>query len=419
VHFIAAHPEQEVSMATTRWTVALALLAALVTAAGPALAQTVGVTATEIKVGNTNPYSGAASAYGTIGKVITAYFKKVNDEGGINGRKVNFITYDDGYTPPKTVEMVRRLVEQDQVAFVFQTLGTPSNSAIHKYMNQQKVPHLFVATGATKWGDPKNFPWTMGFQPNYQTEGRIYAAYILKNVPDAKVGILYQNDDYGKDYITGVEAGLGSKVSNIVDKEPFEVTAASVGSQIAKLKASGATIFMIFALPLKTIQAYATANALKWSPDVIYTNSVAATDTIMTLARTNGGGDLVEKTFSVQYAKDPANPSWDNDNAMKLYKQVMGKYYPKGRVTDGLNYYGVAVAHAFVQLLYAAGKNPTRDSLLKAYRSWNEANPFLLPGVKQRTGVSGQFPLKCERIIKYTNAVFQPVSGTKCATSGT
>jgi len=208
------------------------LLLALVLALGmaavstvPAGAQTVvGVTATEIKIGNTNPYSGPASAYGTIGKTIAAYFKKVNDEGGINGRKINFITYDDAYTPPKTVEMVRKLVEQDQVAALFQTLGTPTNTAIHKYVNQQKVPHLFVATGATKWDDPKNFPWTMGFQPNYQTEGRVYAAYILKNIPDAKIGILYQNDDYGKDYVKGLKDGLGAKASMIIAEESYETT---------------------------------------------------------------------------------------------------------------------------------------------------------------------------------------------------
>src|SRR6202795_232146 len=203
-------------MSTRNLTLALALLAGLVMAAAPALAQTVGVTATEIKLGNTNPYSGPASAYGTIGKVIAAYFKKVNDEGGINGRKVNLITLDDGYSPPKTVEMVRRLVEQDQVAVLFQTLGTPGNSAIHKYLNQQKVPMLFVATGATKWGDPKNFPWTMGWQPTYQAEGLIYAQHVLKNVKDPKIGILYQNDDYGKDYLKGFKDGLGDAAKKLV-----------------------------------------------------------------------------------------------------------------------------------------------------------------------------------------------------------
>src|SRR5260370_1184528 len=229
-----------------RFTVGILLagLAALAPA-GAATAQTVvGVTPTEIKIGHTNPYSGNASAYGTIGKTIAAYFKKVNDEGGVNGRKINFISYDDGYSPPKTVEMIRKLVEQDQVAFVFQTLGTPPNTAIQKYLNQQKVPHLFVATGATKWNDPKNFPWTMGYQPNYQTEGRVYAAYALSHVKDAKIGILYQNDDYGKDYLKGFEDGLGEANKKlIVMKQTYEVTDPTIESQIVNLKNSGANGF--------------------------------------------------------------------------------------------------------------------------------------------------------------------------------
>src|SRR5262247_803651 len=214
-----------------------------------------GATDAEIKIGNTNPYSGNASAYGTIGKVITAYFKKVNDEGGINGRKINFISLDDGYSPPKTVEMVRRLVEQDQVAFVFNTLGTPTNSAIHKYMNQQKVPQLFVATGATKWGDPQNFPWTMGWQPTYQAEGHIYAQYVLKNVPNAKIGILYQNDDYGKDYVKGLKDALGDAAKKIVVMEQtYEVTDPTVDSQIVNLKNSGANVFYNVTIPKFAVQ---------------------------------------------------------------------------------------------------------------------------------------------------------------------
>src|SRR5436189_3904021 len=227
---------------TRRTIVALALAAALgpLLFAGPAGAQWPGVTPTEIKIGNTNPYSGPASAYGTIGKALTAYFKKVNDEGGINGRKINFISLDDGYSPPKTVEQVRRLVEQDEVLMLFQTLGTPPNSAIHKYMNQKKVPHLFVATGATKWGDPEHFPWTMGWQPNYQSEAQIFVSYLLEERPSAKVGVLYQNDDYGKDYVKGFKDGLGDKAkSMIVSEVPYEVTDPTIDSQIVSLKSSG------------------------------------------------------------------------------------------------------------------------------------------------------------------------------------
>ena len=265
-------------MRRTRQLLAIVLTLGLaVLATVPADAQTVvGVTATEIKIGNTNPYSGPASAYGTIGKVIGAYFKKVNDEGGVNGRKINYITYDDGYSPPKTVEMVRKLVEQDQVAALFQTLGTPPNSAIHKYMNQQKVPHLFVATGATKWNDPQNFPWTMGFQPNYQTEGRVYAAHVLKNHPNAKVGILYQNDDYGKDYLKGFEDGLGPRNQKmIVAKASYEVSEPTVDSQILQLKSSGANVFFNVTTPKFAAQAIRAAYDTGWKP-VHYLNNVSA-----------------------------------------------------------------------------------------------------------------------------------------------
>src|SRR5215468_9866899 len=244
---------------------------------GGALAQTVvGVTATEIKVGNTNPYSGNASAYGTIGKALGAYFKKVNDEGGVNGRKITYISYDDAYSPPKTVEMVRRLVEQDQVAFLFQTLGTPPNSAIHKYMNAKKVPQLFVATGATKWGDPKNFHWTMGYQPNYQSEGRIYAKYLLEQHPAGKIAVLFQNDDYGKDVLKGLKDGLGNKTGMIVAEMPYEVADPTVDSQVVRLKASGADIFVNIATPKFAAQAIKKVAEIGWKPTHILNNVAAS-----------------------------------------------------------------------------------------------------------------------------------------------
>src|SRR5262249_363592 len=233
----------------------------------PAGAQTPGVTATEIKLGNTNPYSGPASAYGTIGKVIGAYFKKINDEGGINGRKANYITYDDGYSPPKAAEMAPGVGEEDEVLLLFQTLGTPSNSAIHKYVNQQKVPHIFIATGATKWGDPQNFPWTMGWQPTYQAEAKIYAQYVMKNIPDAKVGILYQNDDYGKVYLKGFKDGLGDAAKKlIVMEQSYEVTDPTVDSQIVNLKNSGANVFFNITTPKFAVQAIKKAHDLGWNP---------------------------------------------------------------------------------------------------------------------------------------------------------
>src|SRR5712691_8782471 len=281
-------------MSTRSLTLTLALLAGLALAAAPALAETPGVTATEIKIGNTNPYSGPASAYGTIGKVIGAYFKKVNDEGGINGRKINYITYDDSYSPPKTVEMVRKLVESDQVAILFQTLGTPPNSAIHKYMNEEKVPHLFVATGATKWNDPKNFPWTMGWQPNYQTEGKIYAQYILKNIPNAKVGILFQNDDYGKDYLKGFEDGLGDAAKKlIVLKQSYEVTDPTIASQIVNLKNSGANVFFNITIPKFAVQAIKKSHDIGWKPTHFLNNVSSSLGTVLKPAE--GARDVVEE----------------------------------------------------------------------------------------------------------------------------
>ena len=386
-------------MTTTRWMLALALLAALVTAAAPAVAQTVGVTATEIKVGNTNPYSGPASAYGTIGKVITAYFKKVNDEGGVNGRKINFVTYDDSYTPPKTVEMVRRLVEQDQVAILFQTLGTPSNSAIHKYMNQQKVPMLFVATGATKWGDPKNFPWTMGFQPNYQTEGHIYAQYVLKNVKDAKIGVLYQNDDYGKDYLKGFKDGLGEAGKKlIVMEQTYEVTDPTIDSQIVNLKSSGANVFFNVTIPKFAVQAIKKAHDIGWKPVHLLNSVSGSVGVVMRPA----GAEASKDAISVQYLKDPTDPEWANDPAMKEWKAFMVKYYPEGNLQDAFNVYGVAVAQTMVQVLKQCGNDLSRPNIMKQAASIKDlALPLLLPGIKVNTSPTDFYPVEQEQLIRF------------------
>ena len=404
--------------------IALVVAAALGVTASTATTATseTGITATSVKIGGTFPLSGPASLYATIPVAMKAYFSYINarrgpdGKRGVYGRQIIWNYKDDQYSPPQAVQLTRGLVEQDNVFAVVGSLGTAVNTAIRPYLNEKKVPHILVSTGATTWGaDWKQYPWTTGWQPNYQFEGRLYGQKIARNSPNAKIGVLYQNDDYGQDLLTGLKAGLGAKASNIVDAEPVEVSAPSVGSQITKLKASGATVFVIIATPGPTVLAYATATALKWSPAVVYTNAVSATDTFLTLAKVKyGAGDLVDKTFTTQYAKDPANPKWDNDAGMKLYKQVMDKYYPKGRVTDSLNLYGVATAHAFTQLLYAAGKNPTRASLMKAVRSWNERNPFLLPGIKQNTGPANQFPISCNLIAKFTNGTFTPVSRITC-----
>ena len=275
-------------------------------------------------------------------------------------------------------------------------LGTEHNEAIRPYMNARKVPQILNATGASTWfNDYRKYPWTGGWFPDYEFEARLYGQAIARNSPDAKIAVLLQNDSFGEDNLRGLRNGLGAKASNIAAIERFEPTAADVRSQIARLRASGATVFFIVATPRYTIQAYAFANALGWRPAAIYTTLVSATDTILSLAQRSGGGDLVNNTISAAYLKDPANPKWDNDAGMKLYKQVMAKYYPSGNVKDGLNFYGVAAAHAFVQLMYKAGRNPTRASLMKAYRTWTETTPFLLPGNRIRTGGADQRPIDC------------------------
>jgi branched-chain amino acid transport system substrate-binding protein len=381
----------------------LAIVLALgmaVLATVPAGAQTVvGVTATEIKLGNTNPYSGPASAYGTIGKVIGAYFKKVNDEGGVNGRKINYISYDDSYSPPKTVEMVRKLVEQDQVAALFQTLGTPPNSAIHKYMNQQKVPHLFVATGATKWNDPQNFPWTMGYQPNYQTEGRVYASHVLKNHPNAKVGILYQNDDYGKDYLKGFEDGLGeANKKMIVMRQSYEVTDPTIDSQIVNLKNSGATVFFNITIPKFAVQAIKKAHDIGWKP-VHYLNNVSSSlATVLKPAGLEASKDLI----TALYMKEVTDPQWRNDKGFTDWVAFMKKYYPEGALDDQSNGFGYNVAILMTQVLKQCGNDLSRENIMRqAENLKNFELPLLLPGIKVNTSPTDHAPIEQEQLAKF------------------
>jgi branched-chain amino acid transport system substrate-binding protein len=381
--------------------VALALVSALGLAAlgGSVSAQTPGVTATEIKVGNTNPYSGPASAYGTIGKIIGAYFKKVNEEGGVNGRKINYITLDDGYSPPKTVEMVRRLVEQEQVAFVFQTLGTPTNSAIHKYMNQQKVPHLFVATGATKWGDPQNFPWTMGWQPNYQVEGKIYAQYVMKNVPDPKIGILYQNDDYGKDYVKGLKDGLGDAAKKlIVMEQTHEVTDPTIDSQIVNLKNSGANVFYNVTIPKFAVQAIKKSHDIGWKPLHLLNSVSSSVGVVLKPA----GLEISKGLITVFYIKDPTDPQWKNDQGMKDWLAFMKKYYPEGNTEDVFNVYGYTVSQSLVHVLKQCGNDLSRENIMKQAASIKDLSlPLLLPGIKINTGPADYYPIEQEQLAKF------------------
>jgi branched-chain amino acid transport system substrate-binding protein len=376
----------------------LATLAGLAPA-GPASAQTVvGVTATEIKIGHTNPYSGNASAYGTIGKTIAAYFKKVNDEGGVAGRKINFISYDDGYSPPKTVEMVRKLVEQDQVAFLFQTLGTPPNSAIHKYMNQQKVPHLFVATGATKWNDPQNFPWTMGYQPNYQTEGRVYAAYALSHVKDAKIGILYQNDDYGKDYLKGFEDGLGEAKKLIVMKQTYEATDPTIDSQIVNLKNSGANVFFNITIPKYAVQAIKKAHEIGWKPLHFLNNVSSSLGTVLKPAGLEASRGLI----TALYMKEITDPQWKNDKGYQDWVAFMKKYYPEGALDDQSNAFGYNVAILMTRVLKQCGNDFSRENIMKQAASIKDFElPLLLPGIKVNTSPTDFAPIEEEQLAKF------------------
>jgi branched-chain amino acid transport system substrate-binding protein len=365
----------------------------------------------EIKVGGIHPYSGPASAYGTIGKAIAAYFDKVNAEGGINGRKIKFLAQDDGYNPAKTVEMARKLVEEDEVLLVFNPLGTPPNTAIQKYMNQKKVPQLFVATGATKWGDPKNFPWTMGWQPNYQTEGNIYAQHILETKPNAKIGILYQNDDYGKDYLKGFEDGLGDKGKTlIVSKVSYEVTDPTVDSQILTLKASGADVFFNITTPKFAAQAIKKAAEVGWKP-VHYLNNVSASvGSVLTPAGLENSVGII----TTQYGKDPTDPQWANDKGMVEWRAWMQKYYPSGDVKDSSNIYGYAVAMTLAQVLKQCGDNLTRENVMKQAASLEMTLPTALPGINIKTGPDDFYPIEREQLARFdgkTWALFGKVYG--------
>ena len=338
--------------------VALTVFAVAATVATTAQAQKKydpGASDTEIKIGNIMPYSGPASAYGTIGKAQAAYFNKINAEGGINGRKINFVSYDDAFSPPKAVEQARKLVESDEVLLIFQPLGTQSNSATQKYMNSKKVPQLFVATGATKFGDPQNFPWTMGWQPNYQSEGRIYAAYILKNFPNGKIAALWQNDDAGKDQMKGLRDGLGAKAGMIIADKSYEVSDPTIDSQIVKLKASGADVF-----------------------------------------------ENAKGIISTAYLKDPTDPLWKDDPGIKAWAAFMDKYFPDGDKTNNNNVYGYATAQTMVQVLKQCGDDLTRENVMKqAANLKNLASDVLLPGVKINTSANDFFPIEQMQLMKF------------------
>ena len=379
------------------------LVASVITAlaAGSALAQKkydVGADDKEIKLGHINPYSGPASAYSAIGKSIGAYFDKVNAEGGVNGRKIKYISLDDGYNPAKTVEQARKLVEQEEVLLIFQALGTPSNSAIHKYMNDKKVPQLFNATGATKWGDPKNFPWTMGYQPSYQSESKVFAAHIMETKPDAKIAILYQNDDYGKDYLKGFEDGLGEKGKTmIVSKLTYEVTDPTVDSQMVSLKASGADTFFNITTPKFAAQAIKKAAELGWKP-THYLNSVSSSvGSVLTPA----GLEASVGIYTANYIKDPTDPQFQKGKEWDDWVAYMKKYHPTGAMNDNFNVYGYTVAQLMVQVLKQAGDDLTRANVMKQAANLDLTLPMLLPGVNIKTTPDDFFPIEREQLGRF------------------
>jgi branched-chain amino acid transport system substrate-binding protein len=363
----------------------------------------VGITSTSILLGTTNALSGPAAAYGTIANAENAYFTYVNNnQGGVNGRKITFKILDDGYNPAQTVPLTKQLVEQDQVFAMFSGLGTQTQTSVRDYLNSKKVPQLFVATGATTWGkDYGSNTWTMGWQPPYQGEARIYAKDILQNHPNAKIGVLYQNDDYGQDYLKGLTDGLGDKASLIVDKEAYDVTAADPFAQLTKLKAAGVDTLFLFSTPKPSIQSLAFVSKVGWAP-TIYLNSVSNPQVYM-LTAAKAGAQLKNVT-SVGYIKDPTDPQWANDDGMKLYKTVIANC-STCNVNDGFNIYGVAVAYTMVDVLKQAGSNLTRANIIKiASSQLNETNPFLLPGVKVTTTSGDHFPIMQEQVITWDSA---------------
>jgi branched-chain amino acid transport system substrate-binding protein len=357
-----------------------------------------GASDTEIKIGNIMPYSGPASSYGVIGKTEEAYFRKINAEGGINGRKINFVTYDDGYSPPKAIEQARKLVEGDEVLLIFQPLGTPSNSAIQKYMNAKKVPQLFVATGATKWGDPKNFPWTMGWQPNYQSEGRIYAKYILEHFPNGKIALFWQNDDAGRDQVKGVRDGLGDKANMIIADKSYEVSDPTIDSQIVALKDSGADIFMTWAAPKGAAQAIRKVGELGWKPTFFLANVSTSVAGVLKPAGLENAKDII----STAYLKDPTDPAWKNDPGVDTWRAFMDKYYPDGDKTNSNNVYGYAVAQTMVHVLKQCGDDLTRDNIMKqAANIKNFSSDVMLPGIKVNTGPEDFFPIEQMQLMRF------------------
>jgi ABC-type branched-subunit amino acid transport system substrate-binding protein len=378
------------------------LVSGLLLGNGGALAQNKngpGVSDTEILIGQTNPYSGPLSAYGTQGRAESAYYNMINDQGGVNGRKIRLLSLDDGYSPPKTVEQHRRLVESDEVLGVIGTMGTPTNSAIVKYMNSKAVPHIFIATGASKWGDYKDYPWTMGWYPTYRSEGAIYGKYIRDNIKDAKIAILSQNDDYGKDFVAGFKAGLGDAADRLIVKElTYEVSEPTIDSQIITLKASGANVLFSASTAKAAAQTIRKAAELDWHPTHFLVQNANSISTVLTPA----GPDNSKGLISTAYIKDPVDPQFASDEGIKWYLEFMKKYYPEGDVHDPQNEIGISIAATFVQVLKQCGNNLTRENLLAQANNIKDLElPLLLPGIKLNTSAQDHYPIEQFQLVKF------------------
>ncbi|BAL78821.1 ABC transporter substrate-binding protein [Bradyrhizobium cosmicum] len=357
-----------------------------------------GASDSEIKVGNIMPYSGPASAYATIGKTEAAYFTKINSENGINGRKINFISYDDTYSPPKTVEQARKLVESDEVLLIFNPLGTPGNTAIQKYMNSKKVPQLFVSTGAAKWNDSKNFPWTMGWQPSYQVEARIYGKYILQNYPGKTIGVLYQNDDFGKDYVVGLKDGLGDQAGKLIVVEaPYETSSPTVDSQIVQIKGANPDIFVNIATPKFAAQAIKKIAELNWHPVQFLTNVSGSIGGVIKPA----GYEASQGILSTAYLKDPKDAEWMNDPAMNEWRAFMTKWYPEGDLEDSATVFGYGVAKGLEQVLRQCGDNLTRENIMKQAASLDFEIGIYLPGTRIKTGPDDFAPIEQLQMMRF------------------
>jgi branched-chain amino acid transport system substrate-binding protein len=371
-----------------------------------------GITASSILLGGTSPLTGQAAAYASVARGAKAYFDSVNARGGVGNRRFQYKIVDDAYNPAQSIQATRQLVEQDRVFAVFNSLGTEHNLAVREYLNQTKVPQLFVASGATTWGrDAARYPWTIGFQPSYQAEGWVYGQYVAKTLKKARIAVLVQNDDYGKDLLAGLNRGLARSGSKVIAAENYEVTAPDVQSQVAKLKASGANVFAIFATPRFAIQAYVYASRLGWRPRII-NNTVSAASNIMQLASEGGRNRSIEGTVSLNFLKDPNDPRWRNDAGMKQYRSIMSRYAKGANVSDQYHVYGMAVAHETVSLFRRLGANPTRAGLMARARSiTSPANPFLLPGIAVRTGPGDGFPVQQGQLQRWTKGRWVPFGG--------